>query len=116
MKKSLSIFLFLILSFLGLMILPWYTIAVFGAIFSFIGKYSSQGALFVFFIAGFLLWASYAYYLDLDAGSRLASRIGILFGNQKVITLLIITGFLGGITSALGALSGSLLNSYFNSK
>lgn len=116
MKKSLSIFLFLVLSFVGLMVLPWYMIAVFAAILSFVGKYSSWSALSFFFIAGFLLWALYGYYLDMEAGSRLASRVGILFGNQKVITLLIITGLLGGITSALGALSGSLLNRYFNSK
>lgn len=115
MNKSIYFLGFLLATFFGMMLLPWYATAIFATLFAYLANISPGKSFIWFFISGFLIWFFYAYILDARNDSRLTERIAILFGNQKVIILTLITGIIGGITSALGGWSGSSLKNYLNS-
>lgn len=115
MNKTIAAILFILFSMGASMILPWYTIALLALLFAYMGNYKPIKAFLTFLIIGFLIWFLSAYLIDHTASSRLSNKIAVLFGNQKVTTLLVLTGLIGGITSALGAWSGSILRKYINS-
>lgn len=60
------------------------------------------------------MWSSFAIYIDITSASRLSSKIGVLFGSLNIVVLVVLTGIIGGITSGLGALVGSLSRSIVN--
>jgi hypothetical protein len=115
MNKFIYIVGFILTSYLGLMYLPWYATALFAMIYAYLVNISPVKSIMLFFCTGFLIWFLYAYALDMRADSRLSERIAVLFGNQKVIIITIITGLIGGITAALGGWSGSSLKNYLHS-
>ncbi len=107
-EKVLMPIIFLIAAYLIQIYTPWYWIAVVACICGVFYQKPWQSYL-IYFGLGLMLWYSLAFILDKQSGSRLTNRIGILFGNFKPITLIWISGLIGGITSGLGAMTGTLL-------
>jgi hypothetical protein len=98
----------LVLALMGQWWLPWYALAAAalpaGALF----RLGAGGSFAAGFLAGFLLWGGYAWYLDSRNGSLLSARMGELFGGVPGAALLAATALVGGLLAGLGALTGSL--------
>lgn len=62
------------------------------------------------FISVFLVWLTASLIVDGGNNSLLSNRLADLFGLPNGPTLVVISGFLGGILGGLGALSGHFLN------
>lgn len=60
------------------------------------------------FLAGFVLWGGYAFYLNLANSGLLAEKIGDLLGGIPGGWLPVLSGLFAGILSGLGAMSGRL--------
>jgi len=59
-------------------------------------------------LAGFLLWAGMALYANTMNVGLLAEKMGQLFQGLSVNQLFLVTGLIGGLLIAFGALTGSL--------
>jgi branched-subunit amino acid ABC-type transport system permease component len=64
-------------------------------------------------LAGFLLWGLAAFYIDIENHQILSSKIGEMFGGINSITLIMITGLVGGFLTALGSMTGSSIRALF---
>lgn len=107
-----GLLVFLVLSYLLQLFLPWYSLAFAGiAAGYFSGGKPTQG-LVLYFLAGALLWGLVAFIKDSSSSSMLSARIGILFGNQSPGALLGLTALIGGITGGLGGWCGVLFVKY----
>jgi hypothetical protein len=124
MKYNLPNFLFiLLLGNVGYFGAPWWALAVVAAI----GALLFQGGnnhknipatpawqlCLSAFAAGMVLWYATALMINSANGGLLASRVGALFNGLSASGLMWITGLLGGITAALGALFGTQLAQLF---
>jgi len=89
--------------------LPWWIIVL--PAFS-VGFFYEQKSLVAFlsgFIAVFVVWSFYAFFLSAANDDILAKKVAMLLPLQgKVWLLLIVTGIVGGLVSGFAALSGSL--------
>jgi len=100
----------LILSVLSSYFLPWWTVAVVAFLAAlFIGKTSGQSFLFGF-SGVFVAWVLVALFKSLPNDNMLAERVVQLFPlPHNWIWVLLVTGIIGGLIGAMGALSGALL-------
>jgi len=100
----------LILSVLSSYFLPWWTVAVVAFLAAlFIGKTSGQSFLFGF-SGVFVAWVLVALFKSLPNDNMLAERVVQLFPlPHNWICVLLVTGIIGGLIGAMGALSGALL-------
>lgn len=116
MKLISRIILIIAFSYLLSLYLPWWILMV----VAFIVGFSIPGHGINVFIAGFLggglLWMSYAWYIDLKTEAILSNKIVQLFPFQDAIFLLILTGVIGALAGALGALSGNSFRQLFLKK
>lgn len=89
--------------------LPWWSLVVVafagGALLPLRTGAQSLGAGF---LAGFLLWGLYAFYLNSLNEGLLAARIGTLLGGIPAGFLPWLSGIFAGIFAGLGALTGRL--------
>ena len=111
-----SALVFLVLGMITQSYLPWYSLAILAAACTYWAKTKPTKSFVIYFLLGSLLWSALAIYIDISSVSRLSSKIGVLFGNLSVTVLIVLSGFIGGITSGLGALVGSLSRSMVNAK
>ncbi len=88
--------------------LPWYALVAAALAAGALSRLGAGGSFAAGFLAGFLLWGGYAWYLDSRNGGVLAARMGELFGGVPGAALLAATALLGGLLAGLGALTGSL--------
>ena len=98
----------LIASFILQSIFPWWTLC-FGA--AAVGYFMSRKIWHAFlqgFLAVFLLWALYAYFLSESNGHLLAERVALIFGITNFYLLILFTGLIGGIAGGFSALTGVL--------
>lgn len=97
-------------------IAPWWIIAFIslGSAF-FLTPKSSTSTMFGF-LAGFLLWAGVAFFLDVENQHILSTKIGLLFGGLGSTILVSITGLIGGILAMLGSYIGSNLRTVVDQK
>ena len=116
MKLIARIILIIILSYLLSLYFPWWVLMV----VSFVVGFAIPGNGINLFIAGFLggglLWMSYAWYIDIKTESILSNKIVELFPFSDSIFLLIITGVIGALAGAFGALSGGSFRQLFMKK
>ncbi len=105
---------FIVLGMIAQSYLPWYSLAILAALCTFLDKTKPTQSFIIYFLLGGILWSALAIYIDITSASRLSSKIGVLFGNLSVAVLIVLTGIVGGITSGLGALVGSLSRSIVN--
>lgn len=65
--------------------------------------------LIVGFVSVFLVWLTASLVIDGGNNSILSTRLAHMFGMAHGPTLVVISGFLGGLMGGLGALSGHFL-------
>ncbi len=65
------------------------------------------------FIAVFLLWGGYCYYINFETEFILAPKISSLFNMEGIYFSILITGLVGAVTGGFAALSGRLFTALF---
>lgn len=88
---------------------PWWTLAPAAAIVAVLSGQRPIPSLLVAGIAGLLLWGGLAFWYDVRNDHILSSQIGQLFKGLKPMQLVLLSAVVGGLTSALGGLTGALL-------
>lgn len=87
--------------------LPWWTLAIIAGLAGQFTKNAWQ-ALLGGFLGGATLWSLSAWLQDNANESALSEKVGQLFQGASSMQLLLLTGILGGLLAALGALTGKL--------
>ncbi len=110
MKCIVCIMLTALMGFTAGLYLPWWSIAVAAFI---VAALIPQGAG-LSFLAGFtgifLLWGVLAWWIDLQNSSILSQKIArVLPMGGSVVSLLLLTAFLGALVAGFAALTGSYL-------
>ncbi len=66
------------------------------------------------FLALFLLWAGWAFWIDLENNSILSERVIRLFPlPHNSLSLILLTGFLGGLINGMAMLTGDIFRRFF---
>jgi hypothetical protein len=106
-RFALQTLVILILASVLELFLPWWSIAIAGAI----GGYVFRSSLN--FVAGFLsvaiLWIGIAVVIDISASAPLADRVAAIFFSMPKAALFVITGVLGGLVTGFAAATGASL-------
>jgi len=112
MKFLVSIFLTALLGFTFGLYLPWWSVAIAGFTVSFFLYQKPISAFLSGFLGMFLLWGVLILIRSISNDHILAHRISLFILDQdSPYFLILVSSFLGGITSGMGALCGSLLRS-----
>lgn len=90
------------------LVLPWWTIALVGAVLAFFFQLRPAGSFVYGFLAAFTLWGIWAAWLNNANDGLLAERLGTLFGGLPPAAMVLITAVFGGLLGGLGALTGSM--------
>ena len=97
-------------------ILPWWSAVCLAGILCF----AFNTKMLESFLCGLLamggLWLVLAWNIHISTEGRLSNKMAALFGLQDPMFLIVATGVIGGITTGLGALSGSALRSIWRKK
>lgn len=107
----LSILLTAVLSALLQTFLPWWTIAIGAFVVAYFLQQKTGLAFVSGFLAVFILWIGYAYFLSSANDHLLAAKITELLKaltQGSVLGLYLLTGLIGGLVGGFAALSGSL--------
>jgi hypothetical protein len=89
--------------------LPSWTIVVCAAIISILIRTSATASFFGGFVAISLLWMAKATVIDVYTHSIISTKIIALLGLQRPITLILLTGLVGGLLGGFGSLIGQKL-------
>ena len=99
-----------LLSFIGGIFLPWWTIAVAAFVVSALIPQQPLTAFFAGFLALFLLWGGMALAIDLANGSILSTRVaGILPLHDSSWAMVLVTALVGSLVGGGGALTAAFL-------
>ncbi len=109
MKYWIHLILIVVLGCLLGQWLPWWSVAPIGVISAFLLRTKFWLSGMFGFLAGFILWACVAFYLDVENRHLLSSKLGPLFGGLTGLSLSAIGGLIGGLLASLGSLLGSSL-------
>lgn len=110
MKFLVAVILTAILSFLGGLFLPWWSLVIAAFIGGVLIHQSAFRAYFAGFLGVFLLWSGLAWWTDNANESILSLRIAQLFpGPDTAFFIIVLTGLVAGIVGGLGALTGHFL-------
>lgn len=97
----------LILTFIAYWLLPWWGLGMAGFLFALLRyRTSIRGVLIAGFLSGFICWIAFAGYFNQMNEGILADRIGTLFGGLSAAVIVLLTAFLGGLTTFLGSWAG----------
>ena len=110
MKLIIAVVLISLLSYIGGLFLPWWSIAVFSFLVILFIPMKSGKAFLAGFIGVFILWAFLAWLIDMQNDSILSKRIAELFylGGSSFL-LILTTSLIGGLIGGFGALTSSYL-------
>ena len=91
-------------------LLPWWTIAIAGAVAGFLIHGHRGRSFLAGFLGGLLLWTGAAILMSLMTGSELPNMFAKLLPiPMNGIVLAIVAGIIGGIVGGLGAFTGDAL-------
>ncbi len=109
--KGLIIFLLTgILSYVAGLFYPWWSIAIVAFIVAVLFRQKPVAAFFTAFLAVFVLWFSFSYFMDLSNDHILANRMaGLFLGGELPVVMCLISGVVGGLVAGFSALCGSFL-------
>jgi hypothetical protein len=110
MKVLSATFTILIISAILQVFLPWWIVAPVALAISFLFKLKPGEAFLAGFLGVFILWAGYAFYLDMGNNHILCKRIAALLHLSIPMLILLITGAVGGLVAGFGGLAGSFLS------
>lgn len=109
MKFFISVTITILISYLAGAFLPWWCIFPLAAIIYAWIPLKHGYAFLSGFLSLFLLWGVLAFLIDSANHHLLSKKITMLFlQNEKYGYLILITGFIGGVTGGFSALTGSL--------
>jgi hypothetical protein len=114
MKFLITTLLIFLLAFIAGLYLPWWSIAI----VAFVAALLMQPKIGFGFLAGFigifLLWASIAFWIDVNNESILSRKVALLFplGGSSLL-LIVVTAFLGGLVGGFAAMAGSSIRLKF---
>lgn len=108
MNKSLINFIVtLIVAIILSQFLPWWSVMVASFVTALFFSVKRAAVFFVPFLAIFLFWAVYAFWLGNSNDFIMAKKIAVLLplgGNPYL--LILVTGFIGGLAAGVSALFG----------
>ncbi len=116
MRFILQVVFTALLSYLIELWLPSWCIVVGAAIVAIVIRNHGAISFFSGFVAVSLLWMSKATMIDVYTNSILSTKMVTLFGFQRPIVLILMTGLVGGILGGLGSLIGQQLYKLFQKK
>ncbi|GAA0192991.1 hypothetical protein GCM10009122_55910 [Fulvivirga kasyanovii] len=88
--------------------LPFWSLAAVAFVIAALFRLSPLPSFMSGFLAVFALWSFLAYNIDQETSSLLTNRVAQVFMGIPNIALILITGFIGGLTGGFGAASGTL--------
>ncbi|HWB91089.1 MAG TPA: hypothetical protein VG605_04535 [Puia sp.] len=99
-----------LLSFIGGLFLPWWTIAVAAFLVSALIPQRPLAAFFAGFLALFLLWGGMALAIDVANDHILSTRVaGVLPFHESSTLLLLVTGLVGALVGGGGSLTAAFV-------
>jgi hypothetical protein len=110
MKLLVAIILTALLSLIGGLYLPWWSIAIAAFISVLLVPMKSGKAFLAGFIGVFILWAVLAWLIDMKNQHLLSAKVAEIFplgGSSFVIIL--VTAFIGALVGGVAALTASFL-------
>ncbi len=112
MKLIVAIILTALLSFIGGLYLPWWSIAIAAFISSLLIPMRSGKAFLSGFLGVFILWALLAWWIDMKNHGILSKKIAEIFplGGSSFL-LILVTALIGALVGGVAAMSGSYLRS-----
>ena len=110
MKFIISLILTALLSFGACLYLPWWSIAIAAFIVAALIPQKPGKAFLAAFIALFLLWGAFSFWLSNNNEHLLAHKVSMLILKMDSPYLLILaTALIGGLVAGFAALSGAYL-------
>ena len=106
MKFLIQVILTSLISYLLQPILPSWIVVIIAAIVVFVIPSTPILAFVGGFIAISVLWMIKAAHIDVQTLSTLSTKIASLLGIKRPISLILLTGLVGGTQGGLGAASG----------
>ena len=108
MKFIVALVLTALLGFAAPLFIAWWSFAVTSLVVALAIHQKPWKAFLAGFLGLFLLWGSYAFFLDNANGHLLSLKISQLLNMGKSsIILILLTAFIGGLVSGFAALTGS---------
>jgi len=108
MKLLVAIILTALLSFVGGLYLPWWSIAIAAFISVLLIPLASSRAFLAGFVGVFLLWFLLALWIDIKNQHILSVKIAEIFPlGGSSFAIILVTAVIGALVGGLGALSGS---------
>ncbi len=108
MKNIISLLVLAIACILIQNYTPWWSSLIIIGLFTAIMNIPPVKALIFGAIILFVIWFTYAFYLNHQNEGILSARVGVLFQGVGGFNLIIISGIIGAIIGGLSALTGSL--------
>ena len=110
MKILVAILLTALIAWVAGIWLPWWSIAIVALLVAIIIPQRAGRAFLSGFLGIFILWCLLALWIDIKNQGILASKIAaVLPLGGSAILLILVTGIIGGLVGAFGAMSGSYL-------
>ena len=112
MRFIVSIIITAILSFIGGLWLPWWSIAIAAFITAALIHQSPVQSFLSGFLALFILWGGLAWWINMQNQGILSKKIAMILPlNGNSFLLIIVTAFVGAIVAGMAAISGCFLRS-----
>ena len=110
MKLLVAIILTTLLSLIGGLYLPWWSIAIAAFIAVLLIPMKSGKAFLAGFVGIFILWAVLAFMIDMKNEHLLSAKIAQIFPlGGSSIALILVTAFIGALVGGMAALTASFL-------
>ncbi len=94
---------------------PWWIVAPCAFIVSFFVPVKGVKSFLGGFSSISFIWMLYAAMIDSRCKSIISMKIAPIFGLNSSITLIVLTGFIGGIVAGCAAYTGSVFRMYLDS-
>ena len=112
MKFFIALVLTAILSFIGGLYTPWWSLAIIAFLVGLLIHQKAGKAFLAGFLGLLLLWSGLAWWQDSANESLLSGKIGAILGiGNNSFLLIVITGIIAGLVAGFAAMSGSFLRS-----
>lgn len=117
MKFWIQVLWIMVLAFLLELYLPWWTVAIAGAVLGYLAGKSRWRNFRAGFLAIFLFWSIYAGLIVLITDSPLPDKMAAILNlPPNGLLLILVTGLFGGIAGGLGAMAGGEMRKFSATK
>jgi len=112
MKLLVAIILTALLSFVGGIYLPWWSIAIAAFISVLLVPLSGGRAFLAGFLGVFILWTLLAFWIDIKNEHVLSRKVAEIFPlGGSSFAIILVTAFIGALVGGFAGMSGSYLRS-----